>query len=271
MKKLLTLLLLVLVTAGGYYWFQKTDERDYTSYFKDTDSTMTVDHASFDALLQKYVNDEGLVNYKDWKANDEQTVRDYVQMLSKVDPTTLNRNEKLAYWINAYNALTIQGILEYYPLKSIKDKVSYTLGFSIWDDYFMNIQGQDYSLNNIEHQILRKMDEPRIHFAIVCASIGCPELRNSAYTGANIEEQLQEEAVGFFAGDRNFQLDKEAKIAKISSILEWFGEDFGGTDESKLLFIKPFLQNAEDQAFLEQEGLSIEYLHYDWNLNEQKG
>jgi hypothetical protein len=256
---LLVSLLFVMPTDGVAQDFQAQDS-----------SGTPADHSVFDRLLKRYVDDNGLVNYKAWKAQDEQTLRNYLQLLGKVDPDPLGRSERLAFWINAYNALTIQGILEFYPVKSIKDKVSRILGFNIWDDYPMSVNGRAYSLNDIENKILRKMREPRIHFAIVCASVGCPRLRNEAYTGRSLDFQLQDNAKHFFAQARNFRVNRPGKTVWFSSILNWFGEDFGGSDRAKLDFIGKYVKEENDRKFLQSEVLKVKYLDYDWSLNEQK-
>jgi hypothetical protein len=233
-------------------------------------SDRPVDHSAFDGLLKRYVDDNGLVDYKAWKGQDEEALRYYLKSIGKTDPNPLGRSEKFAFWINAYNALTIQGILEFYPVKSIKDKVNRILGFNIWDDYPMTVNGKAYSLNDMEHKILRKMGDPRIHFAIVCASVGCPKLRNEAYTGVNLDPWLEDQAIYFFAQPRNLRIDRAGKTVYLSSILDWFGEDFGGSDRAKLDFASKYLSEARDREFLRSGELKVEYLDYDWSLNEQK-
>lgn len=229
-----------------------------------------VDHSVFDRLLRKYVDENGLVNYKAWKGQDEETLRNYLQSLEKVGPHPPGLSERLAFWINAYNALTIQGILEFYPVKSIKDKVNRILGFNIWDDYPMTVNGKAYSLNDIEHKVLRKMGEPRIHFAIVCASVGCPKLRNEAYKGVKLDLQLEDQSTFFFTQQRNFRIDRAGRTVYLSSILDWFGEDFGGSDRAKLDFASKHLSEEKDKEFLRSGELKVKYLDYNWSLNEQK-
>ncbi|GEM_PF-179214 len=226
-----------------------------------------IDHALFDGLLRAYVNDDGMVNYRAWKKSDTRTLGRYLARLGGIKVETLSRSEKLAFWINAYNALTLQGILDFYPLKSIRDKVSRVGGYSIWDDYKLLVRGEDYSLNQIEHEILRKMGEPRIHLAIVCASIGCPRLLAEAYTSEKLEEQLHRNGVDFFSRAQNFRKDK--KTVRLSSILKWFGEDFGGTDAAKLAFAAEHVTDSALAAQLTGGGIKVKYLAYDWSLNEQ--
>lgn len=228
-----------------------------------------VDHAMYDALVKRYVDARGLVNYREWKRTDEGTLDQYLAAVGRVDPTALRGTpEKLAFWINVYNALTIKGILHFYPTKSIKDHVS-PIGFNIWKDFKIPIHGREYALDTIEHEILRKMGEPRIHFAIVCASIGCPRLLNEAYTGDRLDAQLTANAQDFFANPAKFRIDRDRQAVLLSPILDWFGKDFGGTDRARLDFVKRFLPNAEDRAFLDRGELSIKYLDYDWSLNDQ--
>jgi hypothetical protein len=229
-----------------------------------------VDHSEFDRLLGRYVDDQGLVNYREWKNLDEETLRKYLVNIENINLNSLERSEGLAFWINAYNALTIQGILEFYPLKSIRDKVSRILGFNIWDDYPMTVQGKAYTLNDIEHKILRKMGEPRIHFAIVCASVGCPRLRKEAYDGKKLDFQLEDQARSFLAQPRNMRIDRQANTVYLSRILDWFGEDFGGSDRAKLDFVSRFVAEEVDRAYLREGRPSLKYLDYDWSLNELK-
>jgi hypothetical protein len=224
----------------------------------------------FDRLLRRYVDDDGLVNYRAWKARDEETLRNYLKSISRVNPDPLGRSEKLAFWINAYNALTLQGILEFYPVKSIKDKVNRILGYNIWDDYPMSVNGKAYSLNDIEHKILRKMGEPRIHFAIVCASVGCPKLRNEAYIGVKLDHQLEDQTIYFFGHPKNFRIDRTGKTVYLSSIFDWFGEDFGGSDREKLDFASKYLSEEQDRVLLRSREMKVKYLDFDWSLNEQQ-
>lgn len=249
MKRFLGLSILALLMAGA----ARGDE--------------VVDHSKFDRLLSAYVSDEGFVDYAGWKGKDVRTLRRYLAQMSGINASTLSRREQLAYWINIYNALTIDGILQFYPLKSIKEKASYIGGFNIWDDYPVLIRGESYSLNHVEHEILRKMDEPRIHFGIVCASIGCPKLRNEAFTGAKLEMQLEENARDFFSHSRNIQIDVKRKQVRLSSIMKWFKEDFGKTAAERMAFVAPYVSDPAQRQLLESGEASLKHLKYDWGLN----
>lgn len=228
----------------------------------------SVDHSLFHELLQKYVDQDGNVDYETWKKTDSRNLNRYLARMGGVDAGSLGRDERMAYWINVYNALTIRGMLEFYPLKSIKEKVSRLGGFNIWDDYPVLLKGEEYSLNHIEHKILRKMGDPRIHFAIVCASKGCPRLRSEAYTGSSLNGQLEDNARDFFSRAQNFRVDAAKSALYLSSILKWFGEDFGKNDTEVLREISQWIQDPAAKSLAER-GAKVRYLDYDWSLNKQ--
>lgn len=228
------------------------------------------DHSSYDALLKKYVDDEGLVAYRSWKEKDLKALEEYLQEISRTDPEKLgSKEERLAFWINTYNALTIRGIMQFYPLESIKDKVSRFFGYNIWKDYQIEIAGRERSLDDIEHGILRKMGEPRIHFALVCASIGCPKLQRDAYTGKELDAQLHRSARQFLNDPKKNLVNGKEGTAYLSRIFDWFQEDFGGTERSVLRFVAPY-RPEKDRALLRKSSTALEYLDYDWSLNDQK-
>ena len=228
-----------------------------------------IDHSIYGTLLERYVDQEGFVAYRQLKAQDEAKLWLYLNALGEVDPAQLrDRAERLAYWINAYNALTIKGILDFYPTKSIRDHVS-TIGYNIWKDYKMLVNSTEYSLDDIEHDILRKMGDPRIHFAIVCASVGCPKLLSEPYTSDRLDEQLSRSTRDFFSDPEKFRIDRAAGSVHQSPIMDWYKDDFGKNKSERLAFIRPFLDDADDRAFLDSSGLKVKNLDYDWNLNDQ--
>ncbi len=227
-----------------------------------------VDHARWDSLLARYVDERGLVRYAAWKEEALPALDEYLNGMAMVSAAPLARPEQLAYWINVYNALTVRAILHFYPLESIREKVSW-LGFNIWKDYRIRIGAEERSLDDIEHGILRKMGEPRIHFAIVCASHGCPRLRDEAYRGARLEEQLEDDARAFFARADALAIDRPARNVRLSRILDWFGGDFGADDAARLAFVARFAPSAADSAFLLEPGLRVTHSEYDWSLNER--
>jgi hypothetical protein len=233
-----------------------------------------VDHSTWDALLKKYVDQSGLVDYAGWKANssDMQALDGYLNHLSAASFTgPPDKNASLAFWINAYNAITIKGILREYPTTSIRNHTARVFGYNIWKDLQLVVSGKPYSLEQMEHEVLRKMGEPRIHFAIVCASIGCPRLLNEAYMPDKLEPQLAGNAQAFFANVRNFRYDPTQRTIAISSILDWFGEDFGANQVEQLRRIAPYLPDEPSRKLAESGAVRVSYLEYDWNLNDQRG
>ena len=231
-----------------------------------------VDHSPWDALLKKHVDDDGYVNYKAWHASstDRRTLTAYLNSLSQVNPQSkASKDAKLAFWINAYNAVTVHGILREYPTSSIRNHTAKLFGYNIWKDLKLIVAGRGYSLEHIEHQILRKMSEPRIHFAIVCASIGCPRLLNQAYTADAVQTQLDTNAKDFFSRKQNFQYDGRARRFHLSSILSWFGEDFGSSQSAQLRTIAKWLPDRASQAAAQSGSASISFMDYNWKLNDQ--
>jgi hypothetical protein len=220
-------------------------------------------HQQWDKLLKKHVNASGLVNYKGFQ-KDKAELDTYLKTLGDNAPQkSWSKNDQKAFWINAYNAFTVSLILKHYPVKSIKD-----IGGSIykintaWDIKFITIGGEKYDLNNIEHQMLRrKFEDPRIHFAIVCASMSCARLSRDAYTGDKLEAQLE-------AVSKDFLNDKSknnitAGKAELSKYFSWYKGDFTKTG-SLADFINKYSQtkiNGKTQ---------INSLDYNWSLNEQR-
>jgi len=220
-----------------------------------TASEVNIDHSAWNSLLQKYVSKEGLVNYRGF-AKDTQKLDDYLQLLSKNKPTKdWSVQEQLAYYINSYNANTVKLILNNYPTKSIKDIDG------AWTKEIVNIGDVKISLGGIENSILRKMNEPRIHFAINCASISCPKLLNEAFTASKINEQLDKVTKDFINSDKN---DIAKNSVKLSSIFDWYKKDFIADGKTILDYVNKYSDVKV------ASGTAISYKDYNWNLNEQK-
>ncbi len=210
-------------------------------------------HSLWTNFLQKYVSSQGHVNYKAIHQHPED-LQTYLQELSKTVPNeNWTKNEALAFWINAYNAFTIKLIIDNYPLKSIKDIKK------PWSKNFIKIGNKTISLNHIEHDILRKMGEPRIHFAIVCASISCPKLKNEAYTAENLENQLTQAAKNFLNDPSKNAIS--ANNLELSKIFKWFGSDF--TKHGSLI---DFLNVYSDIQI--SNDAKINFKDYNWDLND---
>lgn len=231
-----------------------------------------IKHDSFDKLLKKYVDKDGMVNYKAWHASsaDRAKLTNYIESLSRADiEQQAERNDKLAFWINAYNAVTVEGILRVYPTTSIRNHTSETVGYNLWKHLMLVVDDKQINLNDIEHKVLRKMSEPRIHFAIVCASIGCPRLMNEAYVGKTLEKQLVTNTKDFFSRSRNLQFDSGRNVLRMNQILSWFGSDFGNSSFEQLRAVLPYFPDQIRTA-IGQRQVAVEYQEYDWNLNAQK-
>ena len=242
-------------------WVKKVkgDAVDVNSVVQGIDAP-TVKHDVWTTLLQKNVSEEGQVNYKGF-IEDSTLFNKYLTKISNHPPAkNWSKEEQLAYWINVYNAFTIKLIIDNYPLKSIKDiSTGLPMINSTWDIKFFKIGSIDFDLNTIEHEILRKkFNEPRIHFAINCASISCPKLRKEAYISEQLERQLEEQIFDFINhSDKNIITTNETKLSKI---FDWFKRDF--TKEKNLVdYISKYQPNIKQNN-------KIEYLEYDWSLNE---
>lgn len=213
-------------------------------------------HQLWDELLQKHVSDDGNVNYKSFKT-DHEKLFNYIKVLnltySNKNFQSLLKDEKLAFWINAYNAMTVDLILRHYPIKSIKDIKN------PWEQRLWKFGNTWYNLNDIEHTILRKMNEPRIHFAIVCASVSCPKLKNSAYTSNNLEHELNKATREFLLDPTKNSITKN-KI-ELSKIFKWFKQDF--ENDGSLI---NFLNRYSEITILNDAKKSFK--DYNWSLND---
>lgn len=225
-----------------------------------------ISHTSYDGLLQKYVDEKGMVDYKGL-GKERPKLKSYLKMIESNPPQkSWTENEKLAYWINAYNAFTLELILDNYPVKSIKD-IGATIKIPFvntpWDIKFINIGDEEYDLNNLEHGIIRKeFEEPRIHFALVCAAVSCPKLQSRAYLPERLDAQLTKAAKDFLADPKKNEI-KNGKKAVLSKLFNWYGGDF-----TKKLSLEEYInQYSETQL---SKGADIDWKDYDWALNEQK-
>ncbi|QJX48193.1 DUF547 domain-containing protein [Hymenobacter taeanensis] len=230
-----------------------------------TATAAVFDHSSFDRLLKQYVNDKGLVNYKALKAKPQQ-LNQYLQLLSKNPPApSWSKQEQMAYWINAYNAYTIRLILNHYPLESIKDigsKIKIPLVTTPWAMKFFTIGGQKMSLDEIEHGILRKKyNDPRIHFALVCASISCPRLRTEAYTAAQLDRQLDDQGRDFLNNPGKNKVGKSE--AQLSKYFDWYKSDWTENGQSVASWVNKY------STIKMSSDAKVSYLDYNWQLNEQ--
>ncbi len=231
---------------------------DYSSTSKP------VSHAIWDSLLRKNVNEAGFVDYKGF-IQDSLKFNEYLGLLANNHPNEKNwsKDERLAYWINAYNAFTVKLIMDHYPVESIKDiKNGIPFVNTVWDIKFIKIEDATYDLNNIEHGIIRpKFKDFRIHFAVNCASYSCPKLLNRAFTGDKLDAQLDQAARDFLADPTKNVLTKNE--VQLSKILYWYRGDF-----KKYKNIIDFV-NAYGPMPVNRDA-KVTHLPYQWSLNEQK-
>ncbi|GAB4440138.1 MAG: DUF547 domain-containing protein [Cyanobacteria bacterium J069] len=243
----------------------------------------TVSDAAFSydgyaTVLQTYVNADGLVDYPALQANP-QLLKAFIEQLGAVSPDTYSswsESDKIAFLINAYNAITLESIINQNPLKgSIKDI------FGVWNFQKHRLKGESVTLDKIEHEILRKeFQEPRIHAALVCAAISCPPLRQEPYIGERLNQQLDDQSQKWLSSAHGLQIDREQNQVLISAIFDWFGDDwkpqyanetqFTGSpkDRAALNFISNYV-SPEDKAYLSAGNYKLGYLNYDWSLNKQ--
>lgn len=223
-------------------------------------------------LTTKYVVDERWIDYAAWHADagDIAALAHVVDAFEAIDPSALDDDDRLAYWINVYNAVTVELILEHYPVESIKDIDGAGLLGSPWKLERVTIAGRALTLDQIEHEIIRvEFDEPRIHFAVNCASVGCPPLASEPYVGARLDEQL-EEVTRRAMNDRTW-VDLSGcagsygdGVIRLTKLFDWFRDDFGG-DAAVREFIARY--RPQDAFRLRNTNCALEYVDYDWDLN----
>jgi hypothetical protein len=249
------------------------------------------DHQPYDSLLQKFVDEKGLVNYGALKSNQSLLQR-YLENLQKLNYDEFqlwSREQKMAFWINAYNAVTLAGIIKNYPIeygnlisraRFPKNSIRQIGGF--WDAVFIQIMKQDISLNEIEHEILRKKyQDPRIHAVLVCAAIGCPILENRAFYPENLDDRLDEANRHFINNPDKVKLDKEKNILYLSSIMDWYKQDYPLSSTANefykhydedirgvIEFVLRYMDEDKKDYILANRP-NVKFLDYDWTLNEQ--
>lgn len=244
MKTFFTLALLMIAITNGEIQAIPVD---------DTNAEQRGDGvtALWDNLLSKYVTKDGVVNYKGFK--DDPTLDLCIATMSRTDPSGFDDARQFAFWINVYNAHTVKLICDNYPVKSIKDLKD------PWDKKFVEINEEKYSLNQIEHEILRpKFKDPRVHFAINCAAKSCPKLNNRAFVAESLDKVLTQLAKEFINDPTRNKLSKD-KI-EVSKIFEWFADDFPGRGGLTGYINRYASEKVSDVA-------EISYMEYDWDLN----
>jgi hypothetical protein len=224
--------------------------------------------APFDSVLKSHVKD-ARVNYTALKARPQELDRflDQVAAVGESEFKRWTEKQQIAFLINAYNAYTLRLILDHYPVKSIKDIG--TLFKGPWDQPVVHLFGRTLTLNTVEHKMLRTdYNEPRIHFALVCAANGCPPLRGEAYVADRLDKQLKDQARQFLADAQKNRVDARGRTVYLSPIFKWYGEDFEKKSGGVLQFLKPYWPENEG-ATVATDDFKIRYTDYDWSLNAQ--
>ncbi|MHC4756098.1 MAG: DUF547 domain-containing protein [Planctomycetota bacterium] len=238
-------------------------------------------------ILKSYVDSNGMVDYKQLKTNREK-LDGFIESMSRIKPKSFDKwseKEKVAFWLNAYNALTLKAIIDNYPIKAsrlksaIYPKNSIRQIKGVWDKIKFDVMGKDITLGDIEHKILRvQFNEPRIHMAMVCAAMGCPPLLNEPYLPKKLDEQLDDQSRKFLSNPLKYKVD--GNTVYLSPIFNWFKEDFvktygpkttfagyKGSKGAVLNFMSKYLE--ENKKWTQSKRPKIKYLKYDWSLNEQ--
>ncbi len=277
----------------GLTYFELHSDPGFDSEFYANPNPQTAKPFSYDDLASalKYVDHDGMVNYKALKGQRDR-LDSFCRLIANLDRQKFDkwtRNDKVAFWINAYNALTLKAIIDNYPIKARlfksltypKNSIRQIPG--VWDKRQFLVMGQKMTLDQVEHRILREQfKEPRIHVALVCAARSCPPLRSVPYVSKKLDQQFDDQARKFLSQPTNFRVDKKAKKVYLSKIFQWFGKDFvtiykpaqgftghGEAQRSVLNFVSKYL-SAGDAEYLRTGKYKVLYLDYDWTLNEAK-
>ncbi len=233
----------------------------------------TVDNTLFTELLMVYVS-SGVVNYG--KMKDDPRLAAYLVELATVDPDSIqDTRERLAFWINMYNATTLKLICDHYPVKSISELhtggliIGTVIKTTAWDKRIVKIKGKELTLNDVEHKIIRpQFKDPRAHFALVCASKSCPQLRGEAFEAARLDEQLNDQARKFLSDPFRNEFETGSRTARLSKIFSWYGSDFAGSEKEILMRLASYLTGpAREKILADPSAWKIEYKDYDWSLN----
>lgn len=282
MKRVLSVLwvIQVLIFSGTSSWASDSEKSTHGTRVIASVREFDHSHQAWTIFLQKHVNVKGPASTIDYKSikNDPKDFNEYLKSLTAVSQDEFNRfsqNERLAFLINAYNAFTVKLVVDHYPVKSIKDIGERSFSnptASPWKTKFFNLLGEKRHLDNIEHDMIRKQfNEPRIHFAVNCASVGCPALRNEAFIASQLEKQLEDAAVSFISDKTRNRYSSETKKLELSSIFKWYGSDFPKKYDSLEAFLAPWItSNPEHQKIIRDKKADVSYLDYDWSLNEEK-
>lgn len=258
--------------AGVLLWSVSIGAARAQGEARSTVARDSVDHGPFKDVLDRFVDARGNVDYARLKSVSDSVLVPYLQQYATVDLSRLDRDERLALWINAYNAFTLKLIVDHYPVENIwaitpgpaepKEDSPFELDVG-------RVADTVRTLDEIEHEIIReRFDEPRIHFALVCAAQSCPRLRKEAYVGDRLHQQLEDQTRTFLHDRTKNQIPAGENTILLSRILDWYGEDFGPSTDALQRFFAAYF-DGEVSARLENAEYDVEFQSYDWALNDQ--
>jgi len=213
-------------------------------------------------VLREYVDDQGRVDYEKLQKN-RADLDGFVEQVRNANILEMSDSEQKAFWINAYNAITLKTVIDHYPVKSIR-----YINFGLVWKMPKQVAHVERSLGDIEHKILRPLGDPRVHFALNCASIGCPNLPDKPFYPHQLDKQLDDETRRFMNDPEKVRLDRATNTLYHSELLNWYEDDFLVVAEDKLSYIKTYL-NEEDRAYLDAHKVTLRKIKYDWGLNNK--
>jgi hypothetical protein len=268
--RLIGLVTVLLVVSG--FGFSSREPQPWEDWAVSNEAdARVIDHGAWTGLLTSYVKpgNDGLNRfaYGTVTPADKQQLKSYIAGLVEVEITGYNRKEQLAYWLNLYNAVTVQVILDHYPVKSIRDiDISGFLKNGPWQKELVEVENTPLTLDNIEHDILRPIwRDPRIHYGVNCASVGCPNLMTEAFTSANVDALLDANARAYVNSPRGVLVNGNGDIS-VSSIYSWFAHDFGNSETGVINHLLKYA--GDDLAASIRKSNDLSDTHYDWALNE---
>lgn len=231
-------------------------------------------------LLKQAVNENSLVDYQGLQTSPALINQAYAEIAQRSPDSHpqdfATEDERFAYWLNAYNIATIYAVTQIYPIDSVRDHKPLSALSLINGGGFFAAQkfvfgGKAMSLHALENQLIRKrFSDPRLHFALNCASIGCPDLARVPYRASILNEQLEHQTIAFINSDKGMQIDDAAREIRLSSIFTWYAEDFVDGKKTAIDYVAKYYKNKKRLAAARQKGYTVTFLDYDWGLNEQK-
>jgi len=260
----------LLLAVSGFTTFFGAPKSNLDSYWAQSqaDSGEQIDHSLWQSVLDDYLveDDSGinLIDYEGLQGDNDGRIASYINELSSIDPLNLDKPNQKSYWINLYNALTVRLVVENYPIQTITELGESLLSRGPWNDKLLQINGRALSLNHIEHRILRPLfNDYRIHFAVNCASIGCPNLSPRAFTAENIEDHLTQLTVAYVNHPRGLRFENGQ--LHLSSIFHWYQDDFAEDEQGLLDAISRYTDDETSARIKNYQG-NIAF-DYDWKLN----